>query len=746
MRTESQIYQETTDTYLDGLPMDAPIDPKKIERELLEAIIYNIKAENNTRDNDMRIRIPGGLPPEVVAHTVLRLYPIAKLSFAQPGDEGDRATMPLAMYRDHGPDEGLYVVGDDAIGELVRRYNYRFRSKDVKDVLYQISLEAPVRYPTADRDLIAVNNGIFDYKTKTLMPFGPDHVFISKSRVDYKPFAQNPVIANADGTLWDVKSWVDSLTDDPALRHLLWQIIGAIIRPYVSWDKALIFYATGGNNGKGTLCTLLHNLCGPGTCASISMENMGKDFMLESLTHATAIICDENNVGGFLDSCASFKSLVTGDRLQINRKNKSAITAKFRGLVVQCMNDMPKVKDKTGSFARRLLIVPFEKRFEGHENKSIKNDYLNRKEVLEYVLYKVLNTDYYEFSIPSACEEMLGDFKTNNDPVRRFLEYILPEAQWNILPYDFLWDLYRQWFKGDAPAGTSINKDTFIKAVLDAVGTTPEWGWTAQDPKKRFRVRRGCMECYEPLLERYGLTQKWGAELSGPGVPPLCMVTAHYPATPGNRFLQKLTRGLVRMSDEQVDAVLEEQAGQILGEFVEWFWNDPAGGLAWYVAGCGDEDGGKEQAAWRLASSKDDMYGVMPVRRDFQQHRVLDRKYSADELVAAAQDHWFRTHGEDPAAMRARAGEAMDAFADWFWHNGVVEYRVSGPVTGTVAPEDARRYAEDRDELAHLLGTAIWGYQDRVLVQTLFTTDELLDLIKAYWFEHYGNAAARKGA
>lgn len=743
MIPESQIYQETTDTYLDGLPMDVTIDPKQVERELLEAIIYNIKAENATRDKKMQIKIPLGLPPEVVAHVLLRLYPIAKLSLAQPGDEGDRSTMPLAMYRDHGPDEGLYVVGDDAIGELVRKYNYRFRSKDVKDVLYQISLEAPVRYLTADRDLIAVNNGVFNYKDKTLMPFGPEYAFISKSRVDYNPFAQNPVIQNADGTLWDVESWMDSLTDDPALRHLLWQIVGAVIRPYVNWDKAPILYATRGNNGKGTFCTLLRSLCGPGTCASITLENMGKDFMLESLTHATAIICDENNVNTFLDKCANFKSLVTQDPVQINRKNKPAITIKYRGLVVECMNDMPKLKDKSDSFARRLLIIPFEKRFEGHENKDIKHDYLFRKEVLEYVLYKVLNTDYYSFDEPRACLEMLGDFKVANDPVRQFLEYVLPEAQWDVLPYDFLWDLYTRWFKGDTPAGTIIGRNTFIDRVSESVETTPEWGWTAPDRKIPFRVRRGQMECYEPLLEQYGLTEKWGANLSGPGVQPLCMVTAHYPATPGDRFVQKLTRGLVRMSDEQVDAVLEEQAEKVLEEFAEWFWNNPAGGLAWYVAGRGAVD--EEQAARELASSKDDMYGVMPVRRDFPQHRVLDRKYSTNELVAAVQDYWIGTHGGDSAAMRAQAGDVMDAFSDWFWHNGIVEYYTRGPVTRTIAPEDARRYAESRDELKYMLGTAIGRYQDCVVLRTLFTKDELLDRLTEYWHAHYDGSAARKG-
>lgn len=737
MKPVSQIYRETTDRYLDGINQaSGPIDPERIMEDILGVLVRDIREENLGRAKDEKIKIPLDLPPEVVAHVLLRLHPIVKLSLTPRGEEDDRAKMPLAMYMEDGPDEGLYVVDDDAIGALARRYNFRLLSKEIKDVLYQLSLEASVRYLTDDRDLIAVNNGIFDYKSKTLLPFGPDRVFISKSQVDYNPSARNPVITNPDGTPWDVDSWMDSLTDDPALRHLLWQIVGAVIRPNVSWDKALILYATKGNNGKGTLCVLLRNLCGPGTYTSIPLTNMGKDFMLESLVHARAIITDENRVGGFLDDCANFKSLVTGDPVQINRKNKSAITVKFRGLVVECMNDMPKVKDKSDSFGRRLLIVPFEKRFEGCENKAIKHDYLNRRDVLEYVLHKVLNTDYYEFDEPRACQEMLGEFKVDNDPVRQFLEEILPKARWDALPYDFLWDLYTRWFRRDTPTGTMIGRNSFIDRVAETVETTPEWGWTAPDRKNPFRVRRGWMECYEPMLEKYGLTEKWGADLNGRAVPNPHMVSVGYTATPGNRFLQKLVRGLVRMSDEQVDAAMDVQAEQVLADFAAWFWDDPAGGLAWYVAGLGLDAAG---AARMLATSKEDMCRAMDVRRDFPRHRVLDRRYKVSELAAAAQDYWLGTHGTDPTAMRGRAQETLDAFADWFWHNGVVEYYVNGTVI--LAPEDARSYTEDMAVLVMALDAAIARYQDKDTVRTLCTTDELLAHLKAYWYAHYDGTA-----
>lgn len=86
--------------------------------------------------------------------------------------------------------------------------------------------------PNSDRDLIAVNNGIFDYRTKKLMPFSPEYVFTAKSRVNYVPNAVNPHYTMHDGLDWDVDTWFETLSDDPEVTQLLWEVVGAIIRPH----------------------------------------------------------------------------------------------------------------------------------------------------------------------------------------------------------------------------------------------------------------------------------------------------------------------------------------------------------------------------------------------------------------------------------------------------------------------------------------------------------------------------------
>ena len=120
----------------------------------------------------------------------------------------------------------------------------------------------------------------------------------------------------------------------------------------------------------------MRNLLGRGSWESISLKDFSSPFMLEPLMRISAVITDENDTGTFVDDAAALKSIITGDPFQLNRKFKEPRTVLFKGFMVQCVNELPRLRDRSESMYRRLLVVPFEKRFEGVERKYIKNDYL----------------------------------------------------------------------------------------------------------------------------------------------------------------------------------------------------------------------------------------------------------------------------------------------------------------------------------------------------------------------------------
>lgn len=525
-RTLNDVIHETTVSYLQTLDKSNPPSPKEIENELLTSVNDVIALENmciptipmrdingnavkdkNGNDKTVPLRKPwksiDRLLPQQIAEIIMFFHHIVRIDTAETSVESEEDL--LAIYCDSGPNEGIYDINESTLYRIAQAYDYQIEKAKFKEICFMLQSLAPRKMRCRDRNLIAVNNGIFNYSTKILMPFNPDLVFLAKSHVNYNSRAALTVIHNdADNTDWDVESWISELSDDPEIVALLWQMLGAIIRPFVRWNKSIWLYSTTGNNGKGTLCELMRNLCGAGTYTSISLSDFGKEFALQPLLHCNAIIVDENDVGKYIDSLANLKAVVTNDIVQINRKFENAISFRFWGFMVQCINDLPRIRDKSDSFYRRQILVPMDKCFTGAERTYIKDDYLSRSEVLEYVLKKVLHTDFYELSIPKRCRDLLGMYKEINDPVREFITEFKERFTWDLIPTEFLYDLYKAWYFRCNPSGKPEGKTNF-KKQLESILLEPDFSpyWEVAPNAVSVGVK---MSRAEPLIAQYDLT------------------------------------------------------------------------------------------------------------------------------------------------------------------------------------------------------------------------------------------------
>ena len=495
------------DNWLLVNPQGVNPNREKIKEEIVNQTRIIIDMQNALLSKTTKMKVPDRLTNVQIARIIELVEPVICISCEKNEDDETEFDL-LGVYEYTGPNEGIYNTSEKALKKLIRLYNFAAVERDFEEVRQMLRLLLPRKRRCMDRDLIAVNNGIFDYKNKVLLPFTPDKIFLSKSRVNYNPNAQNITIHNSDdNTDWDVESWMSELSNDPGIVNLLWQVLGAIIRPFVRWDKSAWLYSTSGNSGKGTLCELMRNLCGRGSYASIALSDFSKDFMLEPLIHSNAIIVDENDVGIFLDKVANLKAVITNDVLLINRKFKTPVSYQFFGLMVQCLNEYPQIRDTSDSFYRRQLFIPFDKCFTGHARKYIKDDYLSRPEVLEYVLFKVLSMDYYEFSEPASCKAVLADYKEYNNPIVSFVEEMLPETVWGLLPFGFLYDLYKAWFVENCPSGKVLGKNKFIKAIVDMVDAGKVPGFVCPGRDITMRPKK-LMSASEPLILQYDL-KRW---------------------------------------------------------------------------------------------------------------------------------------------------------------------------------------------------------------------------------------------
>lgn len=515
--TLNYIIQHETHRFIDNLDPSNPPTPTEIEIDLIQQIKAQIQILNADLDSKNRMVAPKALNHSQIAELMMALYPIAKIIVSENEDDPDANV--LAIYQKEGKFKGTYRYNKKDLRKIARQFKYGLNMREFEEIEEVLKDIAPQKRRTTNPDLIAVENGIFNYKTKELQPFDPELVYLSKSQVAYNEHAKNIIIHNDDDdTDWDVETWVEELSDDPEIIKSLWEIMSAIVRPHVRWDKAAWLFSTKGANGKGTLVTLMRNIVGQNSYASIPIDDFsGKNqFSLAPLLNATSVIVDENDVGTYIDKAANLKAVVTNDVITIEKKGKDRIAYQFYGFMVQCLNEFPQVKDKTNSFNRRQLFIPMNKSFEGVERKYIKTDYLFRQDVLEYVLFKVLNTNFYTLSTPEASKEILEEFKSNNDPLYDFTSIMLEDLAWDVVPTDFLYDLYEAWYlKNVSKKGQIGSKIKFKREVETIIQQKFKDKWEYH--KGQYRMTVTDITNPEPYIVQYKL-EDWYADTTSTNV------------------------------------------------------------------------------------------------------------------------------------------------------------------------------------------------------------------------------------
>jgi putative DNA primase/helicase len=563
--TLSSVIDDITLAYIDQIDRDAPPHPHEIEKELISRVNSAISMENlliknipNGKDKNgnakyvkERDRWPSltRLIPLQIVRLIMTFHHVIRVDCAEDGQTNDEDLLGVYTTDPDHPNYGLYDISDSTLYNLTQQYDRQLGKLKFNEIRFILHNMSKRKTRCTKRDLVAVNNGIFNLKTKELEPFSPKRVYLAKSKVSYVDNPVNPVIVNPDDqTNWDVESWLETLSDDSEIVAFLWKVMSCIIRPFVRWNKAVWFYSTVGNNGKGTLCSLMRNLCGPGTHASIPLADFDKEFALQPLFNANAIIVDENNVGEYIDKSANLKAVITNDVISVNRKNKSIISFKFWGFMVQCVNELPRVRDKSDSFYRRQILIPFEKTFTGIERSYIKDDYLNRKEVLEYVLWKILNMEkFYTLEAPQKCLDLMGAYKNTNDPVRDFLGDFADKFVWDFVPTDFLYDLYIAWQRRFNPQGKPEGRTGFRSQIEQLVSNDPNSLWLMTPNPIHTN---GKMDRPEPLILEYNLANWKNPNYIGKDMAQICV-----PA-PAAR-----TRGIVRRAIAPAAASASASAG-----------------------------------------------------------------------------------------------------------------------------------------------------------------------------------------
>lgn len=533
-RSLEQIDEDAALTVLDELKGDE--SPRQIVMDIINRTNIEISLKNSVLDQRNAMR--RDISYIQLAIICAKLHGFVKLFYSDTSYD----SYQYAVYMDEGENKGTYRTDVLSLKHYVNKYRlYPSSTSDEKLFYNTLDKYCPIKYTingsSEYKDLIAVNNGIFNFKTKEFLDFSPEYVFLSKSKVDYNPEAKNVVLYHPDGVSWDVESWFESLSDDEEIVDLLWQVTCAILRPNTNFNQCVFLYATSGNNGKGTFCRMLRNLIGSSNSVSIPMKNFSKPFALVSLLQTQAIIVDENPNDVFHKDLSDFKAVVTHDDITIDIKYKNSVTIKPYCTMVQCINALPETRDKSDSFYRRQLIIPMTKQFKGIERKDIKNEMLANKEVLEYVMYKCLHMEYFDkFDQPQQTLDMLEESKELNDSAYSFWKEFKDQFVWDVLPNAFLYDLYLSWYKQNISESSYLSKIKFLRRIKDFVNNDSNSIWAVNSDTSLLSGAK--INSYEPLINDYDLKDWFNEEYKGDDLV--------LKATPGIDLCSKRYKGLYK--------------------------------------------------------------------------------------------------------------------------------------------------------------------------------------------------------
>lgn len=273
---------------------------------------------------------------------------------------------------------------------------------------------------------IAFQNGVLDFDTKEFLPHAPVRGFRHVLPYDYNPQAVAPTF---DKFMSNITAGREEL------QKILLEFAGYSFSNDSCWTGKCLIMTGEGRNGKSTWMKVLEALAGgKDRVASLNLGDVKNEVMRAQLDGKLFNLAEETPVYAAMENSA-FKNLVTGGTTVVKQLYKQPYNIKNRCKFMFACNELPKSRDATNAYLRRLLIVPFDVKFEG------KNDdkQLDKKLLTELSgIFNLVLEGYHrlkaqqEFTGSQAAAAQLEEYRMEIDTVASWAEACLEvkDAPW----------------------------------------------------------------------------------------------------------------------------------------------------------------------------------------------------------------------------------------------------------------------------------------------------------------------------
>lgn len=322
----------------------------------------------------------------------------------------------------------------------------------LQDITIEKSFEELNSYPAY---WICFENGMYDCRTKQLLPHNPKYLCINQIPHKYVPGTK------CNGRM--IEEYLNFICEEQDSREMLLQFIGYSLTKDVAQQKFLVLNGEGGT-GKSTVIRLIEALTGSSNVSNISLTDLQQRFASFGLMGKLLNSCADLEISA-LEDTSIIKKILGEDTLRAEQKGRDAISFKSYAKLIFSTNELPLVKsEKTNGFYRRLLVLTMNK-VPLQKNPNLFQELLTEIDYLLHLSVQALERMYQQgtITVSEASEKAVLQLRADSDTTEAFLqEYCVVDEKGRIERTE-LYNKYNA-FCEDTDR-QSLTKNNFYKAM-----------------------------------------------------------------------------------------------------------------------------------------------------------------------------------------------------------------------------------------------------------------------------------------
>lgn len=304
-------------------------------------------------------------------------------------------------------------------------------------------------------DLICLNNGVLNIHTKDFVPHPAPYYFDSIVNVNYSPGAtQCPTFIEYLNSTFN--------GDKETIANII-RLGGYLLDTSCASERMFLFDGNGAN-GKSVLINIFSMFFSEDQISPLSLDVLASNGFSKELLIKSRVNFAAEQKKSYLDS-EEIKKIITGDRIEINRKFKVSLSFTPKTKIIVACNGLPKFNDTTHAIYRRMILVRFPNQYLSQseydrakskrtgifikDNSILEKIKLEKSSVLNMFIEGLidLRKNNYEFVESKDSVIAMLEFKRDSDTVREFLEDNYESDEMGEMTIRDVYEHYKNWYR-----------------------------------------------------------------------------------------------------------------------------------------------------------------------------------------------------------------------------------------------------------------------------------------------------------